>query len=202
MKLITLLSLLITFLVSCASLTTGTTQRIEIDTKPKRASCEIFNNGKSIATIPSTPGKTDVHKAATALVITCTLDGYLTNSGSIASKYQSMVWGNILFGGLIGVAIDSGTGSIYRYDPKVTINLIPESFPTNNERDIFFNQMKESLAKESNQFIKQIKESCSSNSSCENQLIEAKSDTKIKLSEIEFARRRARVLQNSETEQQ
>ena len=39
----------------------------------------------------------------------------------MASEFQAMTFGNILFGGLIGVVVDAASGATHEYPPLVTI---------------------------------------------------------------------------------
>src|SRR3546814_11002644 len=49
-----------------------------------------------------------------------------------------MTFGNILFGGIIGVAVDASSGAMNQYPSSVTIALVPESFTSTTARDVFF----------------------------------------------------------------
>ena len=40
-----------------------------------------------------------------------------------------MTFGNILFGGIIGVAVDASSGAMNEYPSSVTVRLIPEETP-------------------------------------------------------------------------
>lgn len=192
-----LCTLLLAGATGCASITTGTSQSITIATLPEGASCSTYSNGKLVARVESTPGDVSVGKAATDLVVTCKNPGYRTNSGSVNSSYQAMTWGNIIFGGLIGVAIDAGTGSIYEYDPTITIRMIPDSFASALDRDAFFNGLIAQMQEQAGQVELRIRALCKTEKSCDNQLIAARHDTKRKLAEINAERLRARITQSS-----
>jgi hypothetical protein len=56
----------------------------------------------------------------------------------MASEFQAMTFGNILFGGLIGVVVDAASGATHEYPPLVTITLVPELFASIAERDAFY----------------------------------------------------------------
>ena len=51
-------------------------------------------------------------------IVRIELDGYEPYEFMIDRRVSGWVAGNILFGGLIGVAIDAATGSMYRLDPS------------------------------------------------------------------------------------
>jgi hypothetical protein len=46
------------------------------------------------------------------------LDGYSAWSGTLQSSVSGWIWGNIAFGGLIGLAVDFGTGGGYQLSPE------------------------------------------------------------------------------------
>jgi hypothetical protein len=48
---------------------------------------------------------------------------------------------SILLGGLIGVAIDAGSGAMNDYEPSVTLTLIPSPFGSEAQRDALFENM-------------------------------------------------------------
>ena len=45
-----------------------------------------------------------------------------------------MTFGNILFGGIIGIAVDAASGAMHQYPDSVTITLIPDEFATAEAR--------------------------------------------------------------------
>lgn len=51
-----------------------------------------------------------------------------------------MTFGNILFGGIIGVAVDASSGAMHEYPAAISIAMAPNSFPNASERDKFFDQ--------------------------------------------------------------
>ena len=59
-----------------------------------------------------------VRNACDQLTVTCKKEGYVTANpaaGSIQDKSKGMAWGNILFGGIIGIAVDRNTGAGCNY---------------------------------------------------------------------------------------
>jgi hypothetical protein len=46
------------------------------------------------------------------------LDGYSPWSGTLQSGISGWIWGNLAFGGLIGLAVDFGTGGGYQLSPE------------------------------------------------------------------------------------
>ena len=77
------------------------------------AMCTL-SNSKGSYYVNSTPGSVMVRNACDQLTVTCKKDGYVPANpaaGSIQDKSKGMAWGNILFGGIIGIAVDRNKGA-------------------------------------------------------------------------------------------
>lgn len=177
----------------CATLTKGTQQTVTVNTDPTGATCTLTRDGLPLAVINPTPGSIPIDKGAKTVAILCKRGGHLDATGSMSSEFQAMTFGNILFGGLIGVAVDAASGAMHEYPAMVTITLIPESFPTTPERDAFFARMKATLEKEAAEVKERIAVRCGV-SDCTQNLEAADVATRTKLREIEQQRLAARVV--------
>lgn len=108
-------------LASCASITTGGEQSLSVDTpNAPNANCNLTND-KGTWYVPSTPGSITVHRSYNALNVTCKKDGFDAATLSSASVTKGMMAGNLLFGGIIGAAVDAGTGAGYDYPNLISI---------------------------------------------------------------------------------
>ena len=103
-----------------------------------------------------------------------------------------MTFGNILFGGIVGVVVDAASGAMHQYPETVTITLIPEAFATMAERDAFFNRMRASLEREVAEVRDRITKMCRP-SNCESDLAAAQTAAAGKFAEIEKRRASAKV---------
>ena len=105
-------------LAGCASITETKNQSISVNTgEVTGAQCEL-RNSKGVFYVNSTPGTVTVRQACDQLVVVCKKKGYVPlnpEAGTIQDKAKGMAWGNILFGGIIGIAVDrsSGAGCTY-----------------------------------------------------------------------------------------
>jgi len=176
----------------CATLTKGTTQTVTVNTDPAGAICTLSRDGKTVAIVNPTPGSIPVEKASGAISVLCKKTTYQDAAGTLASEFQAMTFGNILFGGLIGVAVDAASGAMNQYPDMVTITMIPEEFTTPESRDKFFDAMKAALLRESDEVKERIGKACRAEN-CASELAAADAGTKAKLAEIEKQRVRARV---------
>lgn len=114
-------------LTGCASIVTGTTQPMAVETRLATgqdvagAYCRLTNSkGTWFVT---TPGTVSIHRATAApLAINCTKEGHQQlGVSSTKPKSKGMTWGNLIFGGVIGVITDSVTGAAGYYPSPVTV---------------------------------------------------------------------------------
>lgn len=109
-------------LTSCASITTGSNQSIGITTAPDtHATCELSND-KGTWYIPDTPASITVNRSYSDLTIICKKE-QKAGTVKVKSSTKGMMFGNILAGGIIGGAIDAGTGAGYDYPTTITVSL-------------------------------------------------------------------------------
>lgn len=71
-----------------------------------------------------------------------------------------MTFGNIIFGGIIGVAINAGSGAMHEYPESVTVVLSPKSFSSANDRDAFFDRQRERIGREAGEAVEKLRQSC------------------------------------------
>jgi PEGA domain-containing protein len=101
------------FAQGCATITHGSTQQITIDSNPIGATV-LIDGGMRFTTPTVVPlSRKDPH------TIVISLEGFATETVDVRSVTSDAVYGNILFGGLIGYAIDSSNGASKRLDPEV-----------------------------------------------------------------------------------
>ncbi|BAU57561.2 hypothetical protein HH1059_08670 [Halorhodospira halochloris] len=99
-------------LAGCASIVHGTTQDVGISSSPSGAT--VSANGKQLGNTPVTTelARKDNH------IIKIELDGYEPYETTFTRSVSGWVWGNILFGGLIGLAVDAVSGGLYKLSPE------------------------------------------------------------------------------------
>jgi hypothetical protein len=99
-------------LISCASIIHGTSQQIGIGSTPSGAKVTV--SGQSFGTTPTIADlkRKDNH------IVKIELDGYMPYETTLTKKVSGWVWGNVLFGGLIGLAVDAISGGLYNLSPE------------------------------------------------------------------------------------
>jgi hypothetical protein len=126
----------------CASITGGTNQVISVETRDKGlavsgAACTLTNpKGTFFVT---SPGTVTIQRAYDDLNVKCEKEGLQPGLVAAKSSTKGMAFGNIIFGGIIGAAIDVGSGAAYDYPSLVMVSmgenslLAPQpAYPANN----------------------------------------------------------------------
>ena len=162
MRMVTLVALAAVVLLAsgCATLTKGASQTVTVSTDPPGANCELTRDAKPLAVVNPTPGSVSISKGSGVIAIVCRKDKFQDAAGTMASEFQAMTFGNILFGGLIGVVVDAASGATHEYPPLVTITLIPEVFASIAERDAFYERMRQNLQQEAAAVKERIANEC------------------------------------------
>ncbi len=99
-------------LVGCATIMHGTSQQVGIGSTPSGAKVTV--SGQSFGTTPTIASlkRGDNH------TVKIEFDGYLPYETVLTKKVSGWVWGNIVFGGLIGLAVDAISGGLYNLSPE------------------------------------------------------------------------------------
>ena len=183
---------LVVLSTGCATITKGTNQTVTVDTDPSGATCTLTREAKTLAVVNPTPGSVSIGKSSAPIAVVCKKVDFLDAAGTLTSQFQAMTFGNVLFGGLIGVAVDAASGATHEYDPIVTITMIPVQFPDIAARDAFFERMRATLVKEAAEVKARIEKQCSG-TQCAQELAAAEAGTQAKLAEIDQKRALAKV---------
>ena len=118
--------LAVMLLTGCASITGSKNQPVSIQAvhtgkSIEGADCTLTNDkGTWFA---KTPGSVVVQKSGQDMVIRCEKDGIPAGSTTVASSANAGAWGNILFGGIIGYAVDAGTGAAFDYPTSLSVQM-------------------------------------------------------------------------------
>lgn len=99
-------------LFSCATIMHGSSQEIGIQSRPTGATVSIDNQEFGKTPVIAKLSRKDNH------LVHITLEGYQPFDATITRSTSGWVWGNVLFGGLIGLAVDAITGGLYKLKPE------------------------------------------------------------------------------------
>ncbi|ROI04776.1 MULTISPECIES: PEGA domain-containing protein [unclassified Chryseobacterium] len=100
-------------MTSCASMFTGTKDKISFTSNPEGA--KVFHKGieKCI-----TPCVAEIPRSLSKQIVTFEKEGYNSKEVKLTKTFNPVTLLNILLGGAIGVGIDAATGSLTKYSPK------------------------------------------------------------------------------------
>lgn len=113
----------------CSTILTGTSQGITVTTNPTGATCTIDRGGQRVGAIAQTPNTVQISKSASPLDIECSKEGFQTASLKHKADFAGATVGNLLLGGVIGVAVDaaSGASSIYPSEVRLALVALPRA---------------------------------------------------------------------------
>ncbi len=103
---------LILLVIGCATIMQGTNQGVGISSTPSGASVTIDNQSYGSTPIVAKLSRKDNH------IVSIEMSGYQPFETTLTRKTSGWVWGNILFGGLIGLAVDAISGGLYKLTPE------------------------------------------------------------------------------------
>lgn len=106
---LTPLALLMT---GCASIMHGTKQDVGISSTPTNARVTVNNMPLGQTPLVAKLARGDNH------IVKIELDGYQPFEATLTKKVSGWVWGNIVFGGIIGLAVDAMSGGLYVLTPE------------------------------------------------------------------------------------
>jgi len=111
----------------CASITGSRNQPISVTTSHEGApiagsNCNLVNDKGNWYV--RTPGSVMIQKAYGDLSVSCKKDDSHVGATIFKSSAEGATWGNIVAGGLIGYAVDAGTGAGFSYPPTLNVEMI------------------------------------------------------------------------------
>ena len=96
---------------SCASIMHGVHQEVGISSTPTNATVTVDNKPLGNTPVIANLKRGDNH------IVKIELAGYMPFEATLTRKVSGWVWGNVLFGGLIGLGVDALTGGLYNLTP-------------------------------------------------------------------------------------
>ena len=100
------------FFASCGTIIHGSKQNVSISSNPSSALVSI--NGAEIGKTPvtTTLSRKESHQ------VKIELNGYMPYETQFIRKVDGWIAGNIIFGGIIGLAVDAISGGMYKLTPE------------------------------------------------------------------------------------
>ena len=104
--------------INCATIVNGRNQKVPVVTIPDGATVTMET------TQQISPATLSLDRSHNFYVIKVEKEGYKTVEITLKRGNNGWLWGNVLFGGIIGLVIDFSTSSAYKFIPdKVNVNL-------------------------------------------------------------------------------
>ncbi len=116
---------LLALMPACATITTGSTQNVTVITEPPGAACTLTRGDSTLGEVRPTPGVINISRSHRNVDVACQAEGRQNATGVLTSQVQAMTAGNILVGGVIGLAVDAASGASARYPETITVALPP-----------------------------------------------------------------------------
>jgi hypothetical protein len=108
-------------LLGCATIVSGRSQKVSVNTNPDEAIITI--NGM----VQKSPCFFILDRTIPSYQVKIEKEGYKTVILTLEKGINGWVFGNIIFGGIIGVVIDCVSGSVNSFNPaEISQNLVPE----------------------------------------------------------------------------
>ncbi len=157
-RILALLGLLLT--TACATVTQGTTATIAVSSEPPGAICTISREGQPIAVVNPTPGTVTISRSTRDLSTRCERAGHLPGIVATPAGFQAMTVGNLLLGGIIGVAVDAASGAMGTYPGAITVTLPPAQFATPESRAEWFANRRREIDRNAEERIAAARAAC------------------------------------------
>lgn len=115
----------------CASIVSDSQYPVSISSSPAGANFEVRNRAGVVLHSGSTPSSVSLKSGAgyfkgEEYTITFRKEGFADQQTKLNSSLDGWYWGNIIFGGLIGMlAIDPATGAMYKLPEDTAATLAP-----------------------------------------------------------------------------
>jgi hypothetical protein len=98
-------------LSACATIMHGTSQDVGLSSSPSAAKVTVDNVPLGNTPLITKLSRKDNH------IVKFEMDGYAPFEATMTRGVSGWVWGNLVFGGLIGLAVDAVSGGLYKVSP-------------------------------------------------------------------------------------
>ncbi len=119
-------------LPSCASIVSGSKQNINFNSTPSGATVWVDDVNLGV-----TPVIAQLERIKKNQKVKIELQGYKPYELILNRKTNGWIWGNILFGGIIGIIIDASSGAMYRLTPDQIEAQLANGVVMNRKNDTY-----------------------------------------------------------------
>jgi hypothetical protein len=181
---------------ACATVISGTSQNVSVQTDPQGANCRLEREGAVIGIVNPTPGTVHIDKSKNDITVICKKDGYEDGLTPLPSSFTGTTFGNIILGGLVGVAVDAASGANNKYPENAYVILTPNRFASVQARDDHFAKMRDKISVDAADAIAKVKTECASDrkEQCNADIKKLEEERDRRLADVESRRLAARVV--------
>ena len=117
------LSILSAIMLSgCATIMKDDSQPVSFSSEPDNAVVKLNSIARG-----KTPVTIMVKRSMKDTIVSIEKHGYITETFPLEKTLSAMTFGNIIFGGIIGIGVDAATGKNTDYPDSVHVNLVPKT---------------------------------------------------------------------------
>jgi hypothetical protein len=178
---------------ACATIVSGTSQNVSVTTDPDGANCKMEREGQVVGIVNPTPGTVRIEKSKNDITITCKKEGYADTQAPLSSSFTGTTFGNILFGGLVGVAIDASSGANNKYPESAFVILTPSRFNSVQARDEYYDKVRDRVNVNAAEAVNKLKTQCAADrkEQCAIDIKKVEDERDRQLKEVENRRQQA-----------
>ena len=96
---------------ACATIVEGDDQTVSVITDPPGATCMLTREGVTVGVANPTPSSVVLEKDSDNISVICKKSGHFDGASTLSSSFQNLTFGNVIFGGIIGVVVDAASGA-------------------------------------------------------------------------------------------
>ncbi len=183
-------------LPGCASIVSDNNSGTYIETDPEKARCEL--HGQDFTRVVETPNSVMLPSSAAPVTIACKAEGFKNTTAVLDTKLDGWIFGNLLFGGIIGVAVDAARGAGQKFPPRFSLVLEPERFNSLTDRDLYYDGRRKAVEDKWTRIVADLQTQCGSGNEagrpdCSQRQEQAKTERDKEVTQIEDKRAKAKV---------
>jgi hypothetical protein len=184
------LMLALATLSACATVTSGTDHTLLVESDPAGAACMLRRDGANIGAVNPTPSAIRISKSRHDITVNCEKAEHEPTSRTVTAGFQAMTLGNVLVGGVVGLAADVASGAAITYPESIKVVLWPRGFPSAAARDAFFEARIADTRADSEKRIERAQGACggSTDQKCLQRLRELRNEEQEEIRRIEERR--------------
>lgn len=182
---------------ACSTITKGQDQTLTIITDPAGATCSLTRRGTTVGAASRTPASIVLEKSKDDVSVLCEKEDHFDGAATLASSFEGMTFGNIILGGIIGIAVDAASGAMHRFPSSITIFLTPKRFESTAARNRYFERRKARVEADAADTVKKVLKNCNRDEEDCDALVKAINGRKdAQLRELDAQRETARIERN------